>query len=49
MNHNNGPDGCAIFYKDAKFDLVDWDEYVLDVCGYKGNQVKEWHRIIQKL
>jgi len=39
LPENNGPDGCAIFFKDTKFDLINWDKYILDVYGTKGNQV----------
>jgi hypothetical protein len=43
MSENNGPDGCAIFYNNYKFDLVNWDKHILDVYGSKGNQVSLTH------
>ena len=37
---NSGPDGCAIFYKKDKFDLVTLDSRVLEVWNVQSNQVK---------
>ncbi|GFX77500.1 nocturnin [Trichonephila clavipes] len=36
---NNGPDGCAIFVNEAKFDLLDTKTRSLEVWGYQSNQV----------
>jgi len=36
---NSGPDGCAIFYKKDKFDLVTLDSRVLEVWNVQSNQV----------
>lgn len=36
---NNGPDGCALFYKKTKFDLVNYDTRVLEVWRVQSNQV----------
>ena len=37
---NSGPDGCAIFYKKDKFDLVTLDSRVLEVWNVQSNQVR---------
>lgn len=39
---NNGPDGCAIFFNQNKFELIDLDEHVLEVFGTAANQVKDF-------
>jgi len=39
LNDNSGPDGCAIFYKKDKFDLVKVDSRVLEVWKVQSNQV----------
>lgn len=39
ITENNGPDGCAIFFKKNKFDLVDYDTRVLEVWRIQSNQV----------
>ena len=39
MEGNTGPDGCAIFYKRAKFSLVGWVWRVLEVWRVESNQV----------
>lgn len=36
---NAGPDGCAIFYKRDKFDLVQLDSRILEVWKVQSNQV----------
>ncbi|KAF5278843.1 hypothetical protein FQR65_LT03531 [Abscondita terminalis] len=36
---NNGPDGCAIFYRKNKFDLVKNENKVLEVWRVQSNQV----------
>lgn len=36
---NNGPDGCAIFYDKAKFELVRCEKRVLEVFTCQSNQV----------
>lgn len=36
---NNGPDGCALFYKKNKFDLVNYDTRILEVWRVQSNQV----------
>ncbi|GIY96936.1 nocturnin [Caerostris extrusa] len=36
---NNGPDGCAIFINETKFDLLDTKTRTLEVWGYQSNQV----------
>ena len=39
LPENNGPDGCAIFYKNSKFDLVSESKRVLEVWRVQSNQV----------
>jgi nocturnin len=39
LNANTGPDGCAIFYKVAVFDLVSKSSKILEVWGEESNQV----------
>ena len=39
MEGNTGPDGCAVFYKEAKFSLVSWHSRVLQVWRVESNQV----------
>ena len=39
LPNNNGPDGCAIFFKSAKFDLISWVSRVLRVWDVASNQV----------
>ncbi|XP_059468601.1 nocturnin isoform X1 [Neocloeon triangulifer] len=36
---NNGPDGCAIFFRTDKFDLLNNDSRVLEVWSVQSNQV----------
>lgn len=39
ISENNGPDGCALFYKKSKFDLVNYDTRILEVWRVQSNQV----------
>ncbi|XP_044734324.1 nocturnin isoform X2 [Chrysoperla carnea] len=39
INGNNGPDGCAIFYREDKFDLVRMESRILEVWRVQSNQV----------
>lgn len=39
LPNNSGPDGCAIFYKKDKFDLVNLDSRILEVWKVQSNQV----------
>ncbi|XP_031640004.1 nocturnin isoform X3 [Contarinia nasturtii] len=39
ITENNGPDGCALFYKKTKFDLVNYDTRILEVWRVQSNQV----------
>lgn len=39
LNGNNGPDGCAIFYKKDKFDLLQMQTRVLEIWRVQSNQV----------
>ena len=39
LPNNNGPDGCAIFYKTSKFDNISWATRVLKVWDVASNQV----------
>lgn len=39
MEGNTGPDGCAVFYKEDKFNLVSWQSRVLQVWRVESNQV----------
>ena len=39
LPNNNGPDGCAIFFKTSKFDLISWATKVLKVWDVASNQV----------
>lgn len=41
---NSGPDGCAIFYKQDKFDMLTLDKRIVEVWRVQTNQV----RLIQK-
>lgn len=36
---NNGPDGCAIFVDETKFEILDTKTRSLEVWGYQSNQV----------
>ncbi|CAG0915343.1 unnamed protein product [Notodromas monacha] len=36
---NNGPDGCAIFYRTSKFELISEHTRVIEVWGVQSNQV----------
>lgn len=36
---NTGPDGCAIFYKTDKFELIKKQTRILEVCQVQSNQV----------
>lgn len=36
---NNGPDGCAIFYRSDRFQLVRCEKRVLEVWRVQSNQV----------
>jgi nocturnin len=38
---NNGPDGCAIFYRTDKFDVINSDNRVLEVWSVQSNQVNK--------
>lgn len=39
INENNGPDGCAIFYKTNKFELINHETRILEVWRIQSNQV----------
>ncbi|XP_020714552.1 nocturnin isoform X2 [Ceratitis capitata] len=39
IEENNGPDGCAIFYKRDKFELKNFDTRILEVWRVQSNQV----------
>ncbi|XP_055912184.1 nocturnin isoform X3 [Eupeodes corollae] len=39
IEQNNGPDGCAIFYKRDKFELKNFETHVLEVWRVQSNQV----------
>lgn len=39
INDNNGPDGCAIFFKKEKFDHLQTETRVLEIWGIETNQV----------
>lgn len=39
IQENNGPDGCAIFYRSSKFDLINCVTRVLEVWRVQSNQV----------
>lgn len=36
---NNGPDGCAIFYNNSKFELVQTEKRIMEVWHVQSNQV----------
>lgn len=40
ISQNNGPDGCAIFYKKSKYELVNYDTRILEVWRVQSNQVR---------
>lgn len=39
IEDNNGPDGCAIFYKTDKYEMTNFDKRILEVWGVLSNQV----------
>ncbi|XP_039286262.1 nocturnin isoform X2 [Nilaparvata lugens] len=39
IKDNNGPDGCAIFYREDRFDLVRSENRILEVWTVQSNQV----------
>ena len=39
MKESNGPDGCAIFFKESKFDKITSSSRVLKVWNANSNQV----------
>ncbi|XP_055841634.1 nocturnin isoform X2 [Episyrphus balteatus] len=39
IEENNGPDGCAVFYKRDKFELKNFETHVLEVWRVQSNQV----------
>ncbi|XP_022900104.1 nocturnin isoform X2 [Onthophagus taurus] len=39
IDGNNGPDGCAIFYRTDKFDLLQFEYKVLEIWKVQSNQV----------
>ena len=39
LEGNNGPDGCAIFYRESQFRLLGRAERVIPVWGVPSNQV----------
>ncbi|XP_023024064.1 NADP/NADPH phosphatase nocturnin isoform X2 [Leptinotarsa decemlineata] len=39
INGNNGPDGCAIFYRKDKFDLLKAETHILEIWKVQSNQV----------
>ncbi|RZF37610.1 hypothetical protein LSTR_LSTR014132 [Laodelphax striatellus] len=39
IKDNNGPDGCAIFYKEDRFDLIRSENRILEVWTVQSNQV----------
>ena len=39
LPNNNGPDGCAVFFKTSKFDLFGWATRILKVWDVASNQV----------
>jgi len=39
LPNNNGPDGCAIFFKSSKFDIICWTSRILKVWDVPSNQV----------
>ena len=41
MKESNGPDGCAVFYKESKFDKITSSSRVLKVWNANSNQVSE--------
>ncbi|RZB38607.1 Exo endo phos domain containing protein, partial [Asbolus verrucosus] len=39
ISGNNGPDGCAIFYRTNKFDLINIETRILEIWRVQSNQV----------
>lgn len=39
IDGNNGPDGCALFYRKDKFDLIKAETRILEIWGVQSNQV----------
>ncbi|XP_066148228.1 nocturnin isoform X2 [Euwallacea fornicatus] len=39
IHNNNGPDGCAIFFRSAKFDLIRAETRILEIWRIQSNQV----------
>lgn len=47
IKDNNGPDGCAIFYKNNKFDLLEKHDKILQVWTVHSNQVNHTINMIK--
>lgn len=39
LPENNGPDGCALFYRSSRFELVEVNTKILEVWKVQSNQV----------
>jgi len=39
LRNNNGPDGCALFYRKDKFDLISASSRILEIWRVQSNQV----------
>lgn len=39
VTNNNGPDGCALFYRKDKFDLISASSRILEIWRVQSNQV----------
>ena len=39
LPNNNGPDGCAVFFKTSKFEVLGWATRILKVWDVASNQV----------
>lgn len=39
ITDNNGPDGCALFYKKSKFEMINYETRVIEVWRIQSNQV----------
>lgn len=48
LSENTGPDGCAIFYKEKKFDLINIEKKILEVWQVQSNQVAMMMKLRRK-
>lgn len=52
LANNNGPDGCALFFREDKFDLISASSRIIEIWKIQSNQVmstSQLERILQLL